>query len=350
VRRALAVSLPLVAVGAAAAGIVLAGGADQPRARATSSAGPTAAVARRTLTDEQRADGTLGYRDERKVANRLTGTVTWLAPKGSIVRLGGRLFEVDGEPVILLDGRIPAYRPMRTGMPDGDDVLQLEGNLVALGYSPGIVDDHYSTDTAAAVKLWQDAWGLEKTGSIELGRVVNLPGARRISGHEAAVGDAAGPGPVLKTTSNQRVVTVNLAAADQQIARNGAHVEIELPDGDVVPGRISHIGSVAEQPAGEDPNGGGGGPTVTVTIRLTGKRRGGRLDQAPVSVSLVRDRRDKVLTVPVTALVARRGGVYALDVVNRGLVEVTPGLFANGLVEIEGRGITEGTRVRVPEQ
>ena len=79
------------------------------------------------------------------------------------------------------------------------------------------------------------------------------------------------------------------------------------------------------------------------------------LDAAPVSVRLARARRHHVLAVPVTALVATKGGGYAVEVARTGLsprlVAVTPGLFAGGYVEITPlrRGtLRAGTRVTVP--
>jgi multidrug efflux pump subunit AcrA (membrane-fusion protein) len=78
----------------------------------------------------------------------------------------------------------------------------------------------------------------------------------------------------------------------------------------------------------------------------------GRLDEAPVTVGIARETRRGVLAVPVTALLARSGGGYAVEVVAAGArrrVPVETGLFADGHVEVSGRGISEGTRVAVPQ-
>jgi hypothetical protein len=58
--------------------------------------------------------------------------------------------------------------------------------------------------------------------------------------------------------------------------------------------------------------------------------------------------------VPVTALLARAGGGYAVEIVDargeRQLVSVRLGAFdqANGLVQVSGPGVRAGQRVVVP--
>ena len=63
-----------------------------------------------------------------------------------------------------------------------------------------------------------------------------------------------------------------------------------------------------------------------------------------------------MLAVPVTALVATQGGGYAVEVARGALrprtVPVTPGLFANGYVEVtplHSGALRDGTKVTVPE-
>jgi peptidoglycan hydrolase-like protein with peptidoglycan-binding domain len=343
-----------VAVAAGGAGALLvidksdngrtARGADRPNVR-------TAVVKRRDLVDRQRVDGTLGYSGERDVANALAGTYTWLPNAGRVVHAGETLWEVDARPVVLMEGSLPAYRPMHRG-DAGTDVLQLERGLATAGYGTGTIDGTFDASTAAAVRAWQHDRGLADTGVVELGRIVFLPGARRVTKLTAQAGGRAGPGPALTTTSTRRVVTINLDAADQRSAKPGARAPVELPDGTTVPGRIARVGRVATVASGQD---GGGSPTITVTIQLSSKRGLGHLDAAPVSVRLAGSRRHHVLAVPVTALVATKGGGYAVEVVRAAvsprLVPVTPGLFAGGYVQIaplERRALRAGTRVTVP--
>jgi hypothetical protein len=71
-----------------------------------------------------------------------------------------------------------------------------------------------------------------------------------------------------------------------------------------------------------------------------------------VSVELVKSVRRSVLAVPATALVATAGGGYAIEVLEgarRVELAVTPGMFANGYVEIEGPGVRAGLVVTEPQ-
>jgi hypothetical protein len=80
----------------------------------------------------------------------------------------------------------------------------------------------------------------------------------------------------------------------------------------------------------------------------------GKWDQAPVQVAIITATVPSALVVPVTALLARSGGSYAVEVVEpRGthhLVSVALGLFddADGLVQVTGTGLAAGQAVVVP--
>lgn len=412
-RRRVLIALGLAALAALAVVLATLTGGGEREGRRTAGGGVNAvAVSRQTLVQRELVDGTLGYAGASTVVNRLaadgggdepdaggddpstdtpragdtptgdtgsgdtgsgddgtgdtgtggtgtgdtgSGTLTALARPGSIVGRGGVLYRLDTEPIILMYGSMPAYRDLDVDVADGQDVLQLEENLALLGFDPGLVDDTFTTTTAAAVRDWQDSAGLEETGVVELGRVVFLPGARRIGQRKAAVGAVPGTGgEVLETSSTKRVVKVELDVTLQSLARKGARVEITLADGAAVRGRISRVGRVArELESSGDDMGGGGAPqlVIDVTIELRSGRRLGRLDEAPVGVGLAQQSRRNVLAVPVSALVARRGGGYGVELaVSRRIVPVRPGMFADGYVEVSGVGIREGTRVVVPHE
>jgi hypothetical protein len=66
-----------------------------------------------------------------------------------------------------------------------------------------------------------------------------------------------------------------------------------------------------------------------------------------VTVAIARRARRGVLAVPVTALLARPGGGYALELAGSRprRLAVRIGLAADGYVEVSGAGLSEGLRV-----
>jgi Putative peptidoglycan binding domain len=355
-RRAL---LPLAAVAAVAAvgGAVWAvAGAESGSAQADDSTSTaTATVERRDLVQRETVSGTLGYADALTLYAQAPGTVTGLPEPGSVVERGEPLYRLDGKPVTLMYGDVPMWRPLDARSEDGPDIEQLERNLVELGYDPYgaiSVDEAWGDGTTAAVERWQDDLGLPATVAVQLGQIVFLPGARRIGDAKATRGAPLQPGAeVLETSSTRRIVTVDLDADDQTVVSKGDPVRVELPDGRTVAGTVSSVGRVAESEV--DPASGQElDPTVLVEIRLSPGAKPGSLDQAPVDVSLEKERVENALTVPVGALLALVEGGYAVEVIGAGgttqLVRVEPGAFVDGTVEITGKGIEKGMKVVVP--
>jgi multidrug efflux pump subunit AcrA (membrane-fusion protein) len=97
-------------------------------------------------------------------------------------------------------------------------------------------------------------------------------------------------------------------------------------------------------------------PTVALTITLDDASATGTLDQAPVTVSIISQSRSAkgVLAIPISALLAVQEGGYAVEVIDSNghtrFLKVQTGLFddQDGLVQVTGTGISEGTQVVVP--
>jgi len=340
-----------VAVAAVLWGIFGGSAAPQPASGGNVAGTTTAAVERRALSAHETVDGTLGYADSRSTGSATAGTITRMPAEGEVLKRGAPLYEVGGAPgPVLMYGAKPAWRALRQGISDGADVRQLEANLRALGYDPGHamrVDGHYDFATRAIVERWQRAAGLALTGEVGLGQVAFLPGPRRIGKLEVAEGAPVAAGaPVVTTTAVRRTVMVELATDKQSYVAVGDHVSVLLPDGSTTGGTITEVGKVATT---DDQ----GNSTIDVTVALRGRSLGTGLDQAPVSVSITKETQKDALVVPVTALLAQTGGTYAVEVAaadgTRTLVPVTPGLYADGYVQISGGGIHAGTLVVVPE-
>ncbi|WP_245674588.1 peptidoglycan-binding protein [Herbidospora cretacea] len=330
-----------VAVAALAGGGVAAASLDRSAPPPSPAAVATAEITRGDLADAETVGGTLGYENRRELPNAARGTVTWTPEEGAVVRRGKRLYAVSGKSVVLLYGTMPMYRELTTGT-SGRDVLQLERNLKALGYDPGTVDGDFTWSTRSAVRDWQEDRNLDETGVVGPEQVVIASGAVRVAEVTTEPGMPAGRS-VIATTGTKRVVHVDLAASDQQLARLGAAVTLEMPDGRTGKGRITSIGTVAKPPA--EPGG-----EATVDVEITARGGLGRFDQAPVDVGLTSETRKDVLSVPVEALLALREGGYGVKVDKGAVVVVETGLFAAGRVEIEGPGLAEGMKVEVPAE
>jgi len=196
--RALAAAGALAAVVLAATVILTTGlsGTSAGASKATKQSG-AATVQRRDLVQSDTEAGTLSYANPRTVYNRMSGTITSLPAAGQVITPGGTLFRVDGAPVILMNGTVPAYRTLSAGVSYGADVQQLKQNLRELGFDPGhttTIDQSFDAATTAAVERWQAAHGQTQTGTVTLGSVVFLPGPRRISAVQGSLGSTGGSG------------------------------------------------------------------------------------------------------------------------------------------------------------
>ena len=342
-----------------ATGAFLAGGDvlhGKGASRWPDSSGPAislATVRLGSLSQQMQVNGTLGFADSYTVLGHATGTVTWLPALGQVITEGHALYRVDGAPVVLLYGSTPAFRTIAEGV-TGTEVAQLNHDLVALGYvttaDVNSAWDEFNWATLAGVEELQKHLGVEQTGQLSLGAVVFLPTAARVTTVTAIAGGPA-TGPVLTASSTARVVSVALDADLQSEVKVGDQVTITLPDNSTTPGTVASVGKVATIPPTNTGNGGSSTPTVPVTIRPTDPEATGRLDQAPVVVSITDHTVRNALSVPVAALLAMSGGRYAVEVVDgvgsHHMVRVTPGLFddAAGLVQVSGSGLAAGQRV-----
>jgi hypothetical protein len=364
-----ALALALIAAGAlmVVTGVFDGGGGSSASAD-NGLATSLARVERRSLSTQTQFSGTLGYAGSYTVWSGAAGTVTWLPKAGQVIRDGQVLYRVNEAPVVLLYGSTPAYRTLAEGATSADvtgaDVAQLNRDLVALGYvDKADVDpawDEFNWATKAGVEQLQRQLGVDQTGVLDLGDVVFLPTAARVTTLRAGLGAPIG-GPVLHASSTARTVSVALQPDLESAVEAGDRVTITLPDGSNTPGTVTSVGKVAT--ASSDNSGGsagsGGsdsGPTVALHIRPTHPTATGSLDQAVVEVAITDQTVRNVLAVPVNALLARAGGGYTVEVAagdgTHRLVRVRPGLFDDvaGMVQVSGSGLAAGQRVVVPGQ
>jgi hypothetical protein len=357
-RAVVTVAAIVVVAGAGAAGAWYAGAFGPHGSPGPASAGApppaSAAVVREDLSATTPVNATLGYAGSYTVTGQGVGTLTWLPSSGLVIGQGQVLYRVNnGSPVVLLHGRVPAWRALGEGV-TGADVAQLNHDLVVLGDadSADIAAagwDYFSWETAAGVRQLEEHLGVSSPpGSLSLGQVVFEPQAIRVSQVTGRLGGPAS-GPVLTATSDEHVVTISLDVSQESQVRAGERVSVTLPDGTAAPGVVSSVGTVATTSAS-----GPGGTTTTVPVQVTlaDPKVAGTLDQAPVTVNITTATARGTLVVPVTALLARSPGGYEVEVTGPGdtrrYVPVRPGVFddASGLVQVTG-ALAPGQRVVV---
>jgi peptidoglycan hydrolase-like protein with peptidoglycan-binding domain len=304
-------------------------------------------------------DGILTYRarpdgSPYSVINQAGGTYTKLPDGGDKVDCGDVLYRVDDGPVLLLCGTVPAYRDLRIG-DRGNDVRQLNRNLHALGsdadaeINPG--DHDFTWQTQKALRQLQHDKGAGVTGALAVDDAVFLPEPVRIAKVTGELGGSARPGgQVAQATSDTLEVQVNLDASQQGAIKRGDRAQITLPGNSSVKGKVDRLGSVARI-AGKD--GDVGDATIPASISLDDPRKARGLDRAPVQVDVTTEGVEDALSVPVTALVGKSGGGFAVEVVRGGgrreQVAVKLGLFdtTGGRVQVAGE-LRAGDHVVVP--
>jgi multidrug efflux pump subunit AcrA (membrane-fusion protein) len=340
--------VPAIVLGAAAILIVMRSGGGAAEETERKHVANTAPVERKTLQETITAPGSLSHSGASLLNAGRSGTVTRLPVEGRKVRLGGVLYSIDDQPVVLLRGRSPVWRAFENGMSDGPDVRQLEKSLDALGHFSGTPDAHFNWYTTAAILRWQDAIGAKETGSIRRGQLVFAPGDVRVAETVAHLGDQVAPGTaVAKLSELGKIVIADLKSTNQAVAKVGGKVTVNLPGGKATTGTIAGVGAPRQRNDNGEKR-----IVVPVTITLDRPGAAGSLHEVSVSIDFPTASRKDVLTVPVSALIALPDGGYGVEVVRDAqttqTITVKTGLFAGGSVEVTGDGLDAGQKVVVP--
>jgi peptidoglycan hydrolase-like protein with peptidoglycan-binding domain len=355
------VAAAVLAAVIATGGVVVASGAKQATPTPQDTPASTAKVTKGKLSDMVSQDGTLTFRARSDgspyaVINQARGRYTKLPEDGDKVDCGDVFYRVDENPVLLLCGTVPAYRDLHKG-DKGKDVRQLNRNLHNRGYDAdaGVDidpdDNDFTWKTEKALEKLQQDKGFDVTGALDIGDAVFLPMSVRIAKVTGELGGSAQPGgQVAQATSDTLEVQVDLDASQQGEVKKGDRAQITLPDNTSVTGQVDRLGRVART-AGKDDD--AGAATIPAYISLDDPEKARGLDQAPVQVDITTKGVESALSVPVTAIVGKSGGGFAVELVRAGgrreRVAVELALFdaADGRVEVEG-DLREGDQVVVP--
>ncbi|HEY0531851.1 MAG TPA: efflux RND transporter periplasmic adaptor subunit [Actinoplanes sp.] len=386
-RTLIAVIAGALALGGVVYAVHARAGHDSRAAEPTAATVATVPVVRTDLSDYWTESGTVGYRKQRALRGVEAGVLTWLPRSGSMIARGDTLYRVGDRPVALFYGASPMFRDIDTVGTVGRDVKVLADNLRALGYRIGdqpaagtrvVVQEGRKTETTGkaapgaapassgtasyptvvtgqdavftaslkdAVKRWQTAEGVRPaTGAVTLGDILVLPGAVRVGVASAQLGDDA-TGNLMAISDRSKAVSVQIDASRADDLRAGQKVRITLPDSSTTSGTVSSVSSnvQADRSDGGDPS--SDGPKVQVVVAVDKASTIRNITSAEVDVRFTGTTVHNVLAVPVGALLALSGGGYGVQISGGALTAVKVGLFADGMVQVTGTGITAGTRV-----
>lgn len=274
---------------------------------------------------------------------------------GDQVEPGQSVLEVDGRPVILLTGILPAYRDLRSGM-TGPDVAQLQQALAQLGRSVSPdVRGRFGAGTAAAVRGLYRHLGYTAGRGLPASEVVYAPAADvRVQAVTVSVGDVVTPDALTLSTGDLAVVSV-LRPGEEGLVRPGMRVDLYS---EILDRRLTgSVREVTANPPGALSQDNGPGTTYAV-IASQGQMPREFVGQ-DIRVTLMSgESRGKVLVVPVSAVFSTADGHTSVRVTDNSdqaaaherTVDVRVGITADGMAQVEplsGGELSAGERVVV---
>ena len=272
---------------------------------------------------------------------------------------------------LLMFGDLSVWRDMKEGIAPGEDINQLQLNLIALGYGTTEtleMDSIFDPNTAAAIMKLQSDLNLISSGEIGFGEIIFAPGTSMVNSSSTLpnIGEKiktsvelfsltpiekistqiGSDGAISIASKSLQKIEIQVDVADQNLVLKGSEVEIELPDESTIVGIVHEVGSFAVVPQDGD-------PFLEVSIAVEGSTEYFKWTGAVVTVNATKELAKGVLASPVNGLLALLSGGYALEILTETgttLVPVETGIYADGWVEINGSGLQPGTEIIVPTQ
>jgi peptidoglycan hydrolase-like protein with peptidoglycan-binding domain len=286
-----------------------------------------------------------------------SGQVETLVTSGQEITSGDLLYAIDNRAVTAMISAATFDRDIEEGVKSGDDVRAVEDMLFSLGYDVKgdlEVDDVFDDVTKQAITEWQEDLqrtfdGVVVNGIISLGDLIVFePGT--VAGSITDYGDGTiASGSVLWSSSTEtaaRVIETSISVADQDKLAKGNVVDIEFPDGKITQGTVTSVATSTTV----DPMNPEAEPTIAIELSIAQVPTSVHdFNQVNVQVKLVENIATGATVVPVSALVATGDGNFAVEAITTTgttFLQVRPGMFSDGWVEVTG--IQPGTQVVVP--
>lgn len=292
----------------------------------------TASAETRTLERTVTTRGVFGFGAGRQITAGGQGRVTGVSVSvGSIVKAGDVVLEVEGRPMVAMEGARPLWRDLAQG-DRGPDVEILQMVLAEQGYLAFDPDGRFGGATRTGLRAWQEDHGFtEADGEFRIDDwlVDSWPG--RIGQIMVATGGFLQPGsPLFSVTGEDPSVSVELIPSDRLRVSPGDSARVEVPaTGRMVDGTVD---SVEVSPVTLDDESVVYPGTIVIDEDLEAP------EGTQVRVTIIVDRAVDVVAVPLASLVSDADGSAAVRVVRAdGIVETVPvelGLSEGAWVEI----------------
>jgi peptidoglycan hydrolase-like protein with peptidoglycan-binding domain len=267
---------------------------------------------------------------------------------GQLVRSGQLVAEISGQPIVALNGHLPAYRDLRVG-DTGRDVRQLQVSLAALRLLSGSgVTGVVDAATAGGVRRLFSQLGYP-TGAGVAGvvlpssAVVYLPASpARVLSVTGAVGQTA-PDVLVTVACGGLSVTSRVAPDQASLVRTGMKVDLlSEAIGKSTTGIVSQVGALITPSTTNIATPGQSTDPYVPIIVTTASPLGPEWSGQDIRVSLTSAKTSgPVLLVPVSAISAGADGRTSVTL-RRGaesvVVPVTVGASGDGFVQIDGHG------------
>ncbi|HEY4025600.1 MAG TPA: HlyD family efflux transporter periplasmic adaptor subunit [Candidatus Dormibacteraeota bacterium] len=334
---------------AVAAALFATGEVHLPNFGASASAGDrssamlTTQAVRITLRDTSVLTGTASHVALGTLRAAGPGRVTRVdVDEGKTVNAGDELFQIDGRPVIAVNGDFPFWQDLKEGA-SGADVAQLKDMLRGDGFYPSraVSDQTFDSTTTTALKAWQKRHGFTRDGVLKMTDTQVAGWPARIGPVKVRMGDFVGPGMELTSVvSTQLQIHLSLSAADRQKLQVGQPVQAQIvASGKTATGTITALDNSATTDAQGNKTYGG---TVSVASGLD------VLDGSSVKVTVIIQEVKNAVAVPVAAVVTDATGkpeVRVQDATGRiRSVQVVTGLTDAAYTEIKS-GLSGGETV-----
>lgn len=194
-------------------------------------------------------------------------------------------------------------------------------------------------ETLPLITVGGDA-DLERTDAIE----VTLPGDAVVVENVLSDPNWIEAGhPLIRWEAPQESIELEVDVDESNTFPVGQIVEVELPDGQLVPAVVENVDDVARTIQ----DGGNAITVVDVSIQLTDSVDS-NFTAGPVNVRVQDEAILGATVIPVRSLIALAEGGHAVEVDGRGLIAVELGAFDEGWVEVLDGSIEPGESLVVP--